>query len=325
MLQQTQVSTVIPYYNRFIQHFPTLQDLAEAPIEPVLSLWSGLGYYKRARQLKESAEIIVKKFDNQVPNTLKELLSLPGIGRYTAGAILSIAFNLPYPILDGNVIRVLSRVFAIRDSLIQKKSKEKLWQLAEELIPENYAREFNQALMELGALICFPKEKGYFCKPCPLQHLCLAYEKNLVSQIPLIPEKRRKEKVYQVACIIMNEGKLFITQRSDQNLLKGMWEVPFGTLLPGQLHQEEVHRFLWEGYRIKTKEIKYLSSLSHSITFRSITCYVYQINISKEDLAIFSPLTPHQWVFPDKINCFPHSSLLKKIISLINPDQQSLF
>ena len=184
MLQQTRVDTVIPYYRRFIKTFPTVQRLARADLSEVLKVWEGLGYYSRARNLQKAARIISSQFHGRIPDTLDGLLSLPGIGRYTAGAILSIAFNQEAPILDGNVKRVLSRLFAVSGNPARGKAEALLWQLSASLIPEGHASPFNQALMDLGATVCTPKVPQ--CSICPLARLCKAKteEKSLRNTPP---------------------------------------------------------------------------------------------------------------------------------------------
>ncbi len=328
MLQQTQVATVIPYYLKFTKCFPSVERLAEAPLEEVLALWSGLGYYKRARQLKQSAELIIKDFNGAIPRVHKDLLSLPGIGPYTAGAILSIAFNLAYPVLDGNVMRVLCRVFAMDEVLNGKGVQKKLWGLAEEILPDKETGTFNQALMELGALVCLPSGKTSLCQDCPISELCEAYQRDLVSQLPRLPEKRKRVKVDQVMLVLMDRERFLILQRPDDVLLKNMWELP-GKDISDQPHQEAAHQILGEDYAVSGSP-HYLSSLSHSITYRAITCHVYFMNLSigvREVLedALKSKSLEYRWIRKDELQGFPHSSLIDKIMLLLDPVQKDLF
>ncbi len=328
MLQQTQVATVIPYYLKFIKRFPTIKRLAEAPLEEILALWSGLGYYKRARQLKQSAERIIKDFNGVIPRVHKDLLSLPGIGKYTAGAILSIAYNLAYPVLDGNVMRVLSRVFAMTEVLTGKGVQNKLWELAEEILPRNKAGVFNQALMELGALVCLPSGKASLCHDCPISKLCEACQKDMVSQLPKLPERRKKVKVHQVMLVLMEAERLLILQRPDDVLLKNMWELP-GKDISDQPHQEAAHQILGEDYAI-SGSLQYLSSLSHSITYRTIACHIYLINLSpgvKNSLenTLKSKSLEYRWIQRNELQHFPHSSLIDKVMFLLDPVQRDLF
>ncbi len=328
MLQQTQVATVIPYYLKFSKRFPTIKRLAEASLEEVLALWSGLGYYKRARQVKQSAEQIIKGFDGLIPRVHKDLLSLPGIGKYPAGAILSIAYDLNYPILDGNVMRVLSRVFAMDEVLNAKGVQNKLWSLAEKILPEKKAGMFNQALMELGALICLPSGKKSLCHDCPISESCEAHQKDLVSQLPKLPEKREKVKIQQVMFLLLEKKGFLILQRPDDVLLKGMWELP-GKEISDQPHQEAAYQILKEDFAVDGNP-HYLSSLSHSITYRAITCHVYLIHVSgevKKSLMnrLESRTLEYRWIQRDELQDLPHSSLIDKVMLLLDPVQKDLF
>jgi len=188
MLQQTQVATVIPYYLRFIRTFPTVSSLARAPLQNILKLWEGLGYYSRARNLHRAAQAIHKQWNDQVPSTVAGLSSLPGIGRYTAGAVASIAFGVNAPVLDGNVRRVLCRIFAIRKDPRDAVVQDRLWRLAEELLPARNVGDFNQGLMELGATVCLPRTPS--CSVCPVREYCRAHRLGIQNRLPVRIEGR---------------------------------------------------------------------------------------------------------------------------------------
>jgi A/G-specific adenine glycosylase len=224
MLQQTQVDTVIPYYRKFIRTFPTVERLARADLSKVLKVWEGLGYYSRARNLQKAARIIASQFHGRIPGTLDDLKALPGIGRYTAGAILSIAFNKEAPILDGNVKRVLSRLFAISENPGKGEANGNLWLLSESLIPRGQAGSFNQALMDLGATICTPRVPR--CSICPLRDLC----RGMATGNPeLYPAKIVKNPVPHrnaIAAVIYWQSKVLLRQRPPSGLLGGLWEFP---------------------------------------------------------------------------------------------------
>jgi A/G-specific adenine glycosylase len=242
MLQQTTVATVIPYYEKFLKRFPTVKTLAEAPEEEVLKYWSGLGYYSRARNLQKAAKIIlsgpvasgafcrrdltaVRKSPSHHP-TVAELLQLPGIGRYTAGAIASIAFDQKAPIVDGNVIRVLSRIFKIGEDPKSSEGQKVFWKKAEEVLPEKHCGDFNQALMELGATICLPENP--LCLVCPVSALCKG--KKETGKYPKAKKKTDYRDVLMTAAVIVKEEgkirKILMIQRPQKGLLKGMWEIP---------------------------------------------------------------------------------------------------
>jgi len=224
MLQQTQVATVIPYYQKFLKPFPTFRHLAKADLSKVLKVWEGLGYYSRARNLYRASKIIVNRFQGKVPDNLKDLLNLPGIGRYTAGAILSIAFNKEAPILDGNVKRVLSRLYAVSGSPGEKKTEQLLWQLSESLIPKGHANSFNQALMDLGAMLCTPKDPQ--CSRCPLHRLCKGRASGEPERFPVKRIRKKIPHIEAVSAVIHKDGKVLLNHRSPAGLLGGLWEFP---------------------------------------------------------------------------------------------------
>ena len=226
LLQQTQVTTAIPYYERFLARFPDVHTLAAARLDDVLKVWEGAGYYARARNLHSAAQEIVARFDGKVPSTVDELRTLPGIGRYTAGAIASIAFNRDAPVLDGNVTRVLCRYFNIADDPKKAGTQRGLWELAGKLVPHGRAGKFNQALMDLGATVCTPRHP--VCSACPLRRGCAAQRLGIQEQLPA---KRMQKKLphYQVAVgVIWKQNKILIAKRFDRDLLGGLWEFQGG-------------------------------------------------------------------------------------------------
>ncbi len=205
MLQQTQVATVIPYYLRFLKAFPTVRHLAKADLSKVLKVWEGLGYYSRARNLHRASRIVSNDFNGKIPDNLTDLRTFPGIGRYTAGAILSIAFNKEAPVLDGNVKRVLSRLFAIAEPPAGGKSEVRLWHLSESLIPKGKASSFNQGLMDLGAMICTPKEPQ--CPECPLLDLCNGRASGDPERFPTKILKKKIPHIEAISAVIQREWK----------------------------------------------------------------------------------------------------------------------
>lgn len=227
MLQQTQVTTVIPYFERFLLRFPTLTALAAAPLTEVLSLWSGLGYYSRARNLHRAAGVIVAEHGGALPASVGALLALPGFGRYTAGAVASIAFGIQAPLVDGNVSRVFTRVFA----LDQPKREKRIWELATELVPARRPGDFNQALMELGATLCLPTAPR--CPSCPVRADCQALAQGRVDQLPP-PKVRAPRKLLRLSVAVCRRGpRLLVMRREDGGLFGGLWELP--SAAPDQL------------------------------------------------------------------------------------------
>lgn len=222
MLQQTQVATVIPYYHRFLKAFRTIHHLAKSDLSKVLKIWEGLGYYSRARNLHQASKIILNHFKGKIPDDLTDLLSLPGIGKYTAGAILSIAYNKEAPILDGNVKRVLSRLFAVSED--PKKAEGPLWKISESLVPRGRPNSFNQAIMDLGAIICTPKDP--FCRHCPLDRYCKAKASGNPERYPSRGVKKRIPHINAISGVILRNGSVLLHQRPPKGLLGGLWEFP---------------------------------------------------------------------------------------------------
>jgi A/G-specific adenine glycosylase len=224
MLQQTQVATVERYFPKFLQAFPTMDRLAAADQQQVLRHWEGLGYYRRARQLHAAAKQMVAEHGGQFPADVESLRSLPGIGRYTAGAILSIAFDVSAPILEANTVRLLSRLVGFRGDTSSREGQQLLWRTAEELVPSSHCGQFNQALMELGSLICTPRDPQ--CPHCPLSTVCAAYQKNLQNEIPAPRQKPLVENVREAAVVIVRRGKILLRQCAAGQRWAGLWDFP---------------------------------------------------------------------------------------------------
>ncbi|UHA74912.1 A/G-specific adenine glycosylase [Paenibacillus sp. 481] len=235
MLQQTRVDTVIPYFHRFLEKFPTVEALADAPEEEVLKAWEGLGYYSRARNLQAAAREVKEQYGGQVPDDKQKVSSLKGVGPYTTGAIMSIAFNRPVPAVDGNVMRVLSRYFRLHDDIAKPSTRVNIEYLAEELIPEGCASDFNQALMELGALICTPKSPA--CLICPVMEHCAGRIAGEELVLPIKTKAKPPKPEQRYAALIVgtgaHAGKVLVRQRPATGLLARMWELPH-MLVPKQ-------------------------------------------------------------------------------------------
>ena len=228
MLQQTRIEAVLPYYRRFIDALPSIADLAAAPTEVLLKLWEGLGYYSRVRNMQRAAQIVMREYGGTLPADYDALLSLPGIGPYTAGAIASIAFDLPAPAVDGNVMRVLARLTADDTDVLSNEGKKRFTALAWELIPEQGAGRFNQALMELGETICLPNGEPH-CAECPLKHLCEAYRLGCAQNLPVRIKKTARRVEQRRVALVKIKGApptVLLHKRSDEGLLAGLWELP---------------------------------------------------------------------------------------------------
>jgi A/G-specific adenine glycosylase len=224
MLQQTQVETVIPYYQRWLERFPTLAALASADQQSVLAVWEGLGYYSRARNLHRAAQQVQRDLGGALPRTPGALRALPGIGRYTAGAIASIAFGADTAVLDGNVKRVLARAFDLRDDVKSPAGEKALWALAESLVPPGRAGDYNQALMDLGATLCVPRNP--LCLLCPVSDLCEARRLGVQHERPVTPARRAVPHRVQLAAVVAKGGRVLLEQRAESGLLGGLWAFP---------------------------------------------------------------------------------------------------
>lgn len=271
MLQQTQVKTVIPYFERWLALFPTVTDLAAADQQAVLKAWEGLGYYARARNLHRAAQAIVAEHNGHFPATLAAALTLPGIGRTTAGGILSAAFNQPVAILDGNVKRVLARLIAL--TVCPSRALPQLWELSTALIDPQHGRDFNQALMDLGATICTRRP---LCDRCPWQDACQAYNLGMQSQLPM-PETRAPlpHKIIGVAVIWNQAGQILIDRRPQSGLLGGLWEFPGGKVEPGETIPACIAREIREELAIEITVGAQLTVVDHTYTHFRVTLHVH--------------------------------------------------
>ncbi len=277
MLQQTRVETVIPYYERFLARFPTLQDLAAAPLEEVLKAWEGLGYYARARHLHEAARRLMEERGGEFPRTLAEWRRLPGVGPYMAAAILSIAFGQDIVALDGNAIRVLARLFAFDQDPRRPAGRRQLQQRAERLLPSGQAGAFNQALMDLGATRCTPKSPR--CPECPLRAFCAAFAQGNPEAFPIRAPRRTLPHYDVTAGVIEADGRVLIAQRPLQGMLGGLWEFPGGKVEPGESLEECLQRELREELGIEVEVGEPLLTLRHTYTHMRITLHVFRCRI----------------------------------------------
>ena len=229
MLQQTRVAAVIPYFQRFMAAFPTADALAQADTEQLMKLWEGLGYYSRARNLQKAAQIVAQQ--GSFPDTYEEVIALPGIGDYTAGAILSIAFGQAVPAVDGNVLRVASRITGSEDNILDTKTRSRFRALMAEVMPHDRPGEFNQALMDLGAAVCLPNGEP-LCSTCPAREFCTAYAQNRQKELPVRISKTKRRMEEKTVFLLLREGEAALRQRPEAGLLAGLWEYPHvdGTL-----------------------------------------------------------------------------------------------
>jgi A/G-specific adenine glycosylase len=267
MLQQTQVKTVIPYYNRFLERFPDVKSLAEAQEQEVLALWSGLGYYSRARNLCRAARLITEKH-GEFPGEYEDLLALPGIGRYTAGAICSIAFNQAQPVVDGNIQRVISRLHALR----KPPALSYFWSQMSAWIPETKASSFNQAMMELGATVCLPNQP--LCLQCPVRSVCAAARLGLQSEIPAIPVKPMSKRIVLAVLVLEYRGRILLTSCHKPHFIPGHWALPCLPVSKEQSAEESVQKLCREILG-KTLCVAKVAKISHSISHYRISALAF--------------------------------------------------
>jgi A/G-specific adenine glycosylase len=313
MLQQTQVSTVIPYYHRWLDTFPSVKYLAEANQQQVLKCWQGLGYYARARNLHRAAQIIVEEHHAEFPQTLELAVQLPGIGRTTAGGILSAAFNLATPILDGNVKRVLTRLVGL--PYPPKRAEAFLWDVSSLLLDPMYPRDFNQAIMDLGATLCTPKAPH--CESCPWQTDCYAYRENLQSQLPMT-EKRAPlpHKRIGVGVIWNSDNYILIDRRRQEGLLGGMWEFPGGKIEPDETVEDCIKREIQEELGIDVTVGDRLTTIDHTYSHFRVTLNVFHCHYQS---GTPTPIECDEvkWVSLDDLSTYPFPKANEQIVALL--------
>lgn len=312
MLQQTQVDTVIPYYNEFIDRFPTIRALAEAPDQTVLKCWEGLGYYSRARNLQQGVREVAGKYGGKVPEDKAELLSIQGIGPYTAGALLSIAFNEPEPAVDGNVMRVMSRVFLIDDDIAKAKTKKRFEKIVGGLIAEADPSAFNQSLMDLGAMICRPKRPK--CDECPLNAHCLAYEEGAQLEYPVKSGKAKPKTIdYAVLLIRDAQHRYLIEQRPENGLLAGMWQFPMIAHEPHHQEEKVIQNAFREKYGCEVRLVKKTFAYTHRFSHLIWNLSLYEGKFE----GTADPETRKKWEPFNKLTSHPFPVPHQKIIEWV--------
>ena len=310
MLQQTRVDTVIPYYNRFMEQFPTIQALAMAHDEKVLKAWEGLGYYSRVRNLHAAVKEVQEQYGGKVPNTPAEIASLKGVGPYTAGAILSIAYGLPEPAVDGNVMRVMSRILLIREDIAKPSVRKIFEQAVRNLSSHENPSYFNQALMELGALICTPTSPS--CLMCPVQNHCRAFAEGVQTELPIKTKKKKQRLVHLAAAVLRDkQGKFLIHKRPSEGLLANLWEFPNMEInLHFKNEKQQLKNYLKEQYLVETELNEFIGQIDHVFTHLEWNIHVFSGDltsiaqetthvrfVSSEELSEFAFPVSHQKMF----------------------------
>ncbi len=278
MLQQTRVDTVIPYFERWLERFPNIASLAAASEEEVLRLWEGLGYYSRARSLHKAAKIIVSEYHGNLPDEIGKLKKLPGIGPYTAGAIASIAFGRPEAALDGNIRRIMARLYDVPTPVKQPETEAKLWELAKETLDPERPGDFNEALMDLGSAICLPAAP--LCEECPIREACLAFRNGTVNERPVVLKADPIPHIIVTAAIIEDEaGRVLLGKRPENGMLGGLWEFPGGKQEPGETLEACVCREIREELGVEIAVSGSFGSYKHAYTHFRVTLYAFKARI----------------------------------------------
>jgi A/G-specific adenine glycosylase len=323
MLQQTQVATVVPFFERFVQAFPTLAALAAADEQHVLRHWEGLGYYRRARDLHRAARRLAAEHEAHVPDDPAVLARLPGVGRYILGAVLSQAYDRRLPILEANSLRVLCRLFGRRDDPRSGAARRWLWQAAELLLPRRRAGDFNQALMELGALVCTPAAPR--CGECPVARHCVARRLNLQENIPLRPGPPKVEEVREAAVVVRRGPEVLLVQRPPDGRWGGLWEFPHGPLAPGESYERGALRLLAELTGLRARLGPELRTVRHGVTRFRITVVCFEAVYGAGTFAS-TFYRRGEWVDPVRLADYPVSAPQRQLIdALVGPRQRRLF
>lgn len=308
MLQQTQVATATAYFERFIEAIPDLPALAGASRQQVLRLWEGLGYYRRADYLHQAAAAILEHHGGQVPREVEQLMTLPGVGRSTAGAISSIAYDRRAPILDANVARVLARFFAIADPINKTATRRQLWKLADQVLPPTRSGDFNQALMDLGATICMPR--GPRCGHCPLHRHCAAHRSNHTDRLPVTVPRRPPKAVTHRIVAVRKQDHLLFEQRGNSGLWAGMWQLPTAE----NVEAAELRRWMRRHLGMEVEQLNRLTSFGHQTTHRSICFELWNAAHKQGSLRAGAG----RWCRPSAVEELPMANPQRRALALVS-------
>ncbi len=314
MLQQTQVRTVIPYYQKFIEKFPEVRALASVDLEEVLKSWELLGYYARARNLHRAAKIVMEKYGGVIPDSYSRFIELPGVGEYVAAAVMSIAFRQPYPVLDGNVKRVLTRLWTLNFPVNDLKNRKKISAKLHAIFNENKPGEFNQAIMELGAVICKPRRPD--CQACPVSKFCRAYQAGRQEKFPLKGVKKPLPEHAIAVGVIENEGKILITRRKEEGLLGGLWEFPGGKIGTGETAADACVREITEEVNLAVSVTEHLARVKHAYSHFRIIMDVYLCKFREGAVELNGPVD-FRWISLLEIDRYPYPAATHKILPLV--------
>jgi A/G-specific adenine glycosylase len=314
MLQQTRVETVVPYYERFLALFPDVEALARADADAVLGAWAGLGYYSRARNLQRAARKMLEEHGGRVPDDADALRSLPGVGRYTAGAVASIAFDRPEPVVDGNVARVLTRLLEIREDVRSPAVVRRLWDEAEQLARGPRPGELNQALMELGATLCTPRAPR--CDACPVARHCAARRAGDPEALPVKAPPKPPRPLEAVAGLVVRRGRALAVRRPPRGLLGGLWELPGGELAARERPGAGILRALRERVGLQVPGARRLGAVEHVFTHRHLRLHVYRCDTPRGRVRL-DGFDAHRWLPLESLAELPQGGAMRKALALL--------
>ena len=318
MLQQTQVNTILSYYRQFLKIFPTIKKLAGADLQAILKVWEGMGYYARARNLHRAAQMVVQDHGGKIPNTWEAFHSLPGVGDYIAAAVLSMAFDQPYAVVDGNVKRVLARLYKIDAPVNQANSHKRFKAAADKLLDSQQPGIFNQAMMELGALICTPRNPS--CDICPLNRLCRAYQTNRVASFPKRQQSKARPQYHIAVGVVFKNDRVLITQRRAEGLLGGLWEFPGGKIGDGESAQAACIREIKEEVNLNVNIDRHLAKVKHAYTHFKIVMDVFCCRYISGRVYLRGPVA-FRWIHLDEYKNYPFPRANHKFIPLLRQEQ----
>ncbi len=304
MLQQTQVNTVIDYYNRFLKQFPDFKALAISEEQEVLSVWQGLGYYSRARNLHQLAKTVMEAYSGSLPRTYEALIKLPGIGPYMAGAVMSIGFDIPMPAVDGNVLRVVSRIDGLDEDIAKPAARQKITERVAQILPQNHAGDFTQAMMELGAVVCRPKSPD--CGVCPVQIMCTAFQQGLTDRLPVKTPKEKPKTVKLSVYLITTPDAVLMHYRAEQGLLARMWGLPVSE------DSGEPSALEWIS-GLNGPAVVDLGHIRHTFTHQRWEMEVFWYQTERE----YPVEPPYLWQRLDALDKLPVAVAFKKVLTLI--------
>jgi len=316
MLQQTQMYRVIGYFNRWISRFPDIGSVAAADEEEMLKHWEGLGYYARLRNIMRTARLIMTDHNGEMPSDFDKLLKLPGIGNYTAGAIMSIAFNKEYPLVDANIERIFARMFNLDRPVKEKKTHAFIWHKAKTMLPQGRAREFNQALMELGALVCISRNPR--CRVCPITDKCMAYGLDLVYERPILQTPPRTIFIEMATGILEYNDRIFIQKRKSKGVWANLWEFPGGRLEPGETPEMALIREYMEETELAITTLQKITTVHHSYMNYRVTLHCFFCKLADDKYEpVLHGAQEYRWVKPEDLLRYAFPSGHRKLLDYL--------